>query len=120
MKKRILSCILLLLLLATCLVACVDKDGDGVDNSSKIKVTMTAKILQVSENSIFVDVVESQYAYGEYSILVGDQTTVLDADGKVIALGNLKVGDLIEVGYSGQVMLSYPPQVVAYQIKLCK
>ena len=39
---------------------------------------------------------------------------------KVARADNIKIGDTVEISYSGQTMLSYPPQVVAYSIKLAK
>ncbi len=96
-----------------CLCGCKN-DGDCAMGGTKTKVTMTAKILEIND-TILVDVTKSEYAFGNYILLV-DDTCYFSSNGEKISKGELKVGDEIEIKYSGQVMLSYPPQVVAYII----
>lgn len=67
---------------------------------------------------IEVNVTEAEYAYGIYRVLVSDETDILDQNGSKISLGDIKVGDTVEVLYNGQTMMSYPPQIVAIRVVL--
>ena len=78
---------------------------------------MRAKILAINSH-IEVEILEDEYnsgiLWGNYS----NKTTLKDNAGNAITISNLKVGDQIEIIYSGQVMMSYPGQIVALQITL--
>lgn len=112
MRKIIL--LILTFILAFNLMACNVNKGEEMDQSN-IKVSFIAEIISIEEN-ILVNVLESQYTSGEHILIITDKTQYLDSDGNKIEKSNLNVGDKIKVDYSGQVMLSYPPQVVAYII----
>ena len=74
-------------------------------------------VKSVSDHSqLEVEVIESDYAYGIYWVHVSDATFV-DADGNSISVNDIKAGDTINITYGGQVMMSYPPQIVAYKIQ---
>lgn len=90
------------------------KEEEKMDNQS---VQMIAKVLK-NDDVLLVDVIESEYTFGEYILIVNDTTTISDKNGNKIKKADLTVGDKIKVSYSGQVMLSYPPQVVAYKIEV--
>ncbi len=90
------------------------KKEEKMDNQS---VQMIAKVLK-NDDVFLVDVIESEYTFGEYILIVNDTTTISDKKGNKIKKTDLTVGDKIKVSYSGQVMLSYPPQVVAYKIEV--
>ena len=81
-------------------------------------VTMTATVIAVDGGMLRVDVVESEYTYGEHVVHVSDATPILAANGSLIALSDISVGDTVEITYGGQVMLSYPPQIVAKKIQV--
>jgi hypothetical protein len=81
-------------------------------------VTMTATVIAVDGGMLRVDVVESEYTYGEHVVHVSDATPILSANGSLIALSDISVGDTVEITYGGQVMLSYPPQIVAKRIQV--
>ena len=51
-------------------------------------------------------------------VITGEQTDFYGRDGEHISRGALRVGDTVEIVYSGQVMMSYPPQIVARKITL--
>ena len=63
-----------------------------------------------------VEVIESDYAFGEYWVIISPETEFLDKSGNKISVSDLKPEDKIEITYGGQVMMSYPPQIVAAKI----
>ena len=67
---------------------------------------------------IEVEVIESDYAFGTYLVITGEQTEFLDVNGNKISKNNLVSGNVIEITYGGQVMMSLPPQIVASKIKI--
>lgn len=82
-------------------------DGDGV--------LMLADITEISD-VITVEVVESEYTFGIHWVLTSENTKIVDSDGTPIRRADLKVGDRVEIVYSGQVMMSYPPKINALKI----
>ncbi len=78
-------------------------------------VMMRAVIRDIGEK-IEVEVTESEYTFGIHWVITHDATAFYGKDGSVISRGDLNVGDNVEILYSGQVMLSYPPQIVAHRI----
>ena len=113
MKKFLVHITILgtLLMSFSCLFAC----SDCQNQQNNADVTMVAEILEIN-NNILVDVKESDIAFGTYILIPAETVTYFSKDGSKITIKELKVGDVIEVKYSGQVMLSIPPQVVAYII----
>ena len=79
------------------------------------RARMVARIDGISEK-IEVTVLESEYAFGTYLVITAPETRYLKSDGVSIHRSDLKVGDRVEILYSGQVMLSLPPQIVASKI----
>ena len=85
---------------------CEDENG---------RVKMTAVVEGVGQK-LEVTVTDSEYTFGIHWVITPDSTVYLDASGEPISRGDIKVGDIVEIWYSGQVMLSYPPQIVAHKI----
>ena len=83
------------------------------DENSRVK--MTAVVEGVGQK-LEVTVTDSEYTFGIHWVITPDSTVYLDASGDPISRGDIKVGDTVEIWYSGQVMLSYPPQIVAHKI----
>ena len=108
MKKIVLKNALLLLL-SGMLFSC-----SGSGNRPSDGVAMTAKIIALGDK-LEVEVIESPYTYGVHWVIT-DSAEVFDSNGKKITVSDLLVGDTVEILYSGQVMLSYPPQIVASKI----
>ncbi len=77
---------------------------------------LKGKILALDEH-IEVEVIESDYADGVYWVIVSDATAYENASGEGITKGDLAVGETVEIEYGGQVMMSYPPKIVAKTIK---
>ena len=88
---------------------------DGTKPGSDFK--MIAKVTDVSEK-IAVDVIESEYTSGIHWVNTAKATEYFDKNGNAISRSDIKVGDTVEILYSGQVMMSYPPQIVAAQITI--
>jgi hypothetical protein len=98
----------------------LNEDENQEDNKVTNEFILKAIVKEIQNDRIVVEVIESDYAFGIYHILTFDTTKYLNANGSLINRSNIKIGDTIELTYSGQTMLSYPPQVVAYSIRIAK
>lgn len=77
---------------------------------------MTAKIIAIGDK-IEVEVIEGDYGVsGAFWIITGPDTQFCNSEGNKITRSSLNANDIIEIEYSGQVMMSYPPQVYAKAI----
>lgn len=96
--------------------------GTSCNNSNIEDVdTMYFEMMGIVKNvgeRIEIEVIESNYAFGIYWIITSDETKYYNNSYEEISKDDLFIGDKIIITYSGQVMMSYPPQVVAYKIKL--
>ena len=92
-----------------------DTNNDDTRPGSDFK--MIAVITETSSN-IAVDVIESEYTSGIHWVNIASSTEFYAKDGSRISRSDLKVGDTVEILYSGQVMMSYPPQIVAARISV--
>ena len=106
--KRIISCLLIILFVVS-FISCTEEEN------VKEGFYMTATVRNVTDR-IEVDVTESEYADGIYWVIVGNDTVIYDTYSRIKEMSDIKVGDTIRVLYSGQVMMSYPPQIVALEI----
>lgn len=107
MKNKFLKSIFLLTLsgvLFSCQAPSVPGDG----------VAMTARVTGIGDR-LEVEVIESPYTFGIHWVIT-DSAAVYGKDGGKISISDIIVGDTVEILYSGQVMLSYPPQIVAAKI----
>ena len=68
------------------------------------------------DDRIEIAVTEGDYAEGIFWVLTANTTEYRDAQGRVIDRDALAVGDTVQVEYGGQMMMSYPPQIVAARI----
>ena len=110
---KIALLVLTLSLLASC--APNENGGDNGGGGGGQTFTLKATVNAVGEK-IEVDVIEGEYASGIYWVIVSDETELIGKNGKKIAKDDIKVGDTLEIVYNGQVMMSYPPQIVARKI----
>lgn len=76
---------------------------------------MLADVIECDER-LYVSVTESEYAYGNYIIIVAPETVIEYSDGTAATYESISLGDSLGIVYSGQVMLSMPPQTVAHRI----
>lgn len=129
MSKRIFAIALALVMLF--LVGCQpggSESGDGDNNMNNTEgggqqsrgdgFVLKATVNAVNSDYIDVEVIESDYAFGVYWVRTGEQTEYFNADGSPASIADVKAGDTVEITYSGQVMMSYPPQIVAWSIRI--
>lgn len=104
-----------LLLALFCLAACGGGGRESGVQSGEVK--MTARISEVGEY-VVVEVIESEYTVGTHWVITSEDTVFIGRGGERISRGALCSGDTVEISYNGQVMLSYPPKIVAKKIAL--
>ena len=113
MKKRNSLLLAALFLSLAVLLAACSKPGAP---SAAETFTMTATVTAIGER-LEVEVIEGSYgASGPYWVITPETTAYYNKEGKKIARSDLRPGDTVEIVYGGQVMMSYPPQVVARSI----
>jgi len=106
---------LIAVLTAFTLNSCVKKPPEKKLDSS---FSMTAKVLNVGD-LIEVEVIEAPYENtGIFWVITAEQTKYFGKDGASVKREELKVGDTVKIYYGGQVMMSYPPKIVAAKIEL--
>ena len=117
MKKIILIASVLLIL--ALLVSCDTNGGqDMIEEGTQETAKMTA-IVNAIGDKIEVEVIEGDYGVsGLYWVNFSSDTVFVDANNQKIGSSDLKVGDIIEITYNGQVALSYPPQIFARKIQI--
>ena len=138
MKK--ISFALFIVIIAMLLVSCMKTDpSDSEDDSDKNdgsfngrddninsgnenmtngaeSFVMTATVVSTDE-LLEVDVVSAPHGNtGRFWVRVSENTSFTSSSGESISLSDVQVGDIIEITYSGQVMMSYPPQIIAISI----
>lgn len=116
--KKYLAALGLLLLLLPLLLAC---DGTPEETlpvgGNAASARMLAKVCDIDEAFISVEVTESDYGMsGPFWVRTSDGTLYRGKDGEAVKRTDIRVGDTVEILYSGQVMMSYPPQIVAERI----
>ena len=112
MKKiiGIILCITTMLFTASCKE---EKKEDILPPENSVKMVATVDEM---DEKITVTVSESEYTSGIHWVITSDDTEYFNKDGKAIKKDDIKVGDTVVIYYSGQVMMSYPPQIVAFVI----
>ncbi len=78
--------------------------------------SMTARITAIGER-IEVEVIESENEMvGPFWVITSEDTVYATEGGEALSRSDLAEDDVIVVYYGGQVMMSYPPQIVAARI----
>ena len=111
--KKILTLFLVFLLSISILASCGENEDAPPENIGN--VIMTARIEAMGEK-IRVMVTESEYTWGPHLVITTDKTKYYAPNGTEISRDKLTNGRIVEITYSGQVMLSNPPQIVAHKI----
>ena len=97
------------------LCGCTDT-GIPVDEENANNPKMIAEIIAIGDK-IEVEVIEGEYgASGIYWVNFNEKTPIVSKNGGALALADLSVGDQVKITYNGQVMMGYPPQIVARKI----
>ncbi|MBO7292446.1 MAG: hypothetical protein J6V07_00760 [Clostridia bacterium] len=105
-----------LLLALLCLPLLFSCQGETTPTGTEGDFKMTATVVAIGEK-IEVEVISGPYdASGPYWVITGEDTHYRDRNGNKIGRDDLAVGDRVEITYGGQVMMSYPPQIVATTI----
>ncbi|MBE6537229.1 MAG: hypothetical protein E7673_04675 [Ruminococcaceae bacterium] len=126
MKKILFTALTLVLVLSlgscAALKGIFNKNDNTNDDSENADATkpgsnfkMIARVTEIAER-ISIDVIESEYTSGIHWVITANATEYFDKEGNAISRSDIKVGDTVEILYSGQVMMSYPPQIVAARI----
>lgn len=92
---------------------CCQKNEEPLDD----RVVMEARVTALGDK-IEVEVTKSEYTFGTHLVITADRTEYYGKDGERISRSDISVGDLVQIRYGGQVMMSYPPQIVAARISL--
>ena len=97
-----------------------NKENGGLKNSSislnEGEVVFRGKVTSINKKEIQMEILDIEIAFGIYRVLYNSETPFFGLDGQQITLSDIEIGDVIEVVFSGQVMMSYPPQIVAVKI----
>ena len=102
--------LLVVALLVSCYITEEEKNMEGVK--------MTAVIKNIGDK-IEVEVIEGEYEVsGIYWVNFSSDTVFTNADDVRLSISDLKVGDVVEITYGGQVAMSYPPQISAKIIQI--
>ena len=82
------------------------------------RFTLTATVAELGEK-IAVEIIEAPGENtGIFLVITPDSTVYLDEGGREISRTDISVGDKVRITYSGQVMMSYPAQIVAHEIRV--
>ena len=76
---------------------------------------MIAKVKNIDQ-TLFVEVIESEFATEEYIVHISENTVFFDKNGKKTQKNDIKINSTIKIVYTNQVMLSLPPQIIATSI----
>lgn len=95
-------------------------DQNSTQGEEKMNNFVLKGIVKGRGTHLEIEVIESDYAFGIYWVIVPNSISILDASGSEISLDSIKNGDIVNITYNGQTMLSYPPQIVALAISIEK
>ena len=95
-------------------------NGNGVEERNADGEFFFRGVVKSVDNKYYIsmEIIDSNVAFGIYHVNVDAGTKYVSAEGNGISRDDIKVGDTIEVIFSGQVMLSMPPQIYAQKIIL--
>ena len=95
-------------------------NGNGIEERNADGEFFFRGVVKSVDNKYYIsmEIIDSNVAFGIYHVNVDAGTKYVSAEGNGISRDDIKVGDTIEVVFSGQVMLSMPPQIYAQKIIL--
>ena len=95
----------------------LQSDADSSAPVPENQFYMIGKVKAINDK-VEIEVIEAEYAEGIYNVIISEITEIYDNGGAEIGLDGIKIGDTVEIIYSGQVMMSYPPQIAAIKVIL--
>lgn len=100
-------------------------ENGGIKNSSiKLEdgeVVFRGKVTNLGDKTALeMEIVDSTIAFGTYRVLIGNSTTFHGVNGEEITREDIQLDNVIEVVFSGQVMMSYPPQIAAKRVYIAE
>ena len=122
MKKSflLLGFLALALLLSSCQLNATAKgeenEGALPTNADTAPSFVLEGVVTALGERLLVEVTRSEYTSGPHLVILTDETEIKDASGKALSREDIGIGDTLSVVYNGQVMLSYPPQIVARSV----
>ena len=116
MKKSLL--LLFVILLFCSLSSCNLPTGDdsGNENENPADPAVISGTVTAVNNRIELLADETEISSGPYSVIITDTTEFYFENGGKAALDDVKTGHKVEISFNGQVMLSYPAQIVAHKV----
>lgn len=118
MSKKIIAIAIIMMTLL--MAGCQGGDDNSVEEKNERgEFVFKGEVTDVSNyRHIEMEIIDSEVAFGTYLALTSSETEFYGSDGNSIEREDIKVGDVIEVVFSGQVMMSYPPKISAQKIYL--
>ena len=112
MKKAIL------LLAAICILPLLFGMTKKEEPSPEAPFVFTGEVVAIENGMLSVEMDETDYSFGLYHVLISEETQYIDKNGLPVKEKAVQIGNRIAIGFSGQVMMSYPPKIAARSIKI--
>ena len=109
--------ILFAILSFSILLSCHSDSCDFSTCEEEPRFEVKATVLELGDKFL-IDVYEGEYASGEYLVIIPDGISIQGNNRENLTRGDIKVGDKLKIVYNGQVMMSYPAQIVAREIRV--
>ena len=106
----------ILALLSISMLLCCHSDSGAPSGAREPEFVLKAEVLELGDK-ILIDVYEGEYASGKYLVIIPDGVSITGKDGEKLTRGDIKPSDRLQIVYNGQVMMSYPAQIVAREIR---
>ena len=104
---------ILLCALSSCDMSWFGQEDTDEDMEGLVRIT---GVVTAVDERIYVEVDPTDFTSGPYNVIVNDDTGFVYENGTKAELDDVKVGQRVEIAFGGQVMLSYPPQIVARKV----
>lgn len=113
MKKHYLLMMGAILITAS-LVSCISQERN-------VEVVFVATVLENKETHLLVEPEEgsAELSSADKTMVYVQDKTLLRSNGNKITIGDIKIGQLVEITYNGEIAESYPAQIhKSYQVEL--
>lgn len=119
--KKLFNLLFVLCLCTALITACSEEtsaSADGTPPGEQEEPFIFKGVVVEAGNLLSVEMEETAYAFGLYHVITSEETLYFDKNGSPVSREAVKVGSVIEISFSGQVMMSYPPKIAAKSIKI--